>query len=272
MPEKIAPDLKDVAETLLIPLYIRALETKRPDALIRDEKAAGIVERMDCDFSKLRIHGVSEQSTVLRLREFDRMAHQFLGRNPHAAVVHIGCGLDTRFERVDDGQVEWFDLDLPNVIDLRRSLIGGEGERYHLLSGSVFENAWMEALAPYRGRAFLFMAEGVFPYFTETQIKTLVRTLREQFPGAELVLDGISPYVTWVDNLRLALTRVKARLHWSLKHAGDLENWAPGISLEEAWYFLDHPEPRLKGHQWMMRIPFFAKSVGVYRYRLGDRP
>ena len=44
-------------------------------------------------------------------------------RNPQAAVVHLGCGLDTRFERVDNGQVEWFDLDIPDVMALRESLI-----------------------------------------------------------------------------------------------------------------------------------------------------
>jgi O-methyltransferase involved in polyketide biosynthesis len=38
-------------------------------------------------------------------------------------AVHIGCGLDTRFDRVDNGQVVWYDLDLPLVIGLRRKLI-----------------------------------------------------------------------------------------------------------------------------------------------------
>lgn len=70
-------------------------------------------------------------------REIDRYARDFLSRHPEAAVVHIGCGLDSRFERVDNGKVEWYDLDLPDVIELRRKFIGDEGERYHLLDCSV---------------------------------------------------------------------------------------------------------------------------------------
>jgi len=61
---------------------------------------------------------------LLRNREFDRYAQDFLRCHPEAVVVHIGCGLDSRFERVDNGQVEWYDLDLPHVIELRRKLIG----------------------------------------------------------------------------------------------------------------------------------------------------
>ena len=65
-----------------------------------------------------------------------------------------------RFERVDNGLVEWYDLDLPNVIELRRKLIGEQGERYHLLNISVFEPAWLELVRQHCPRPFLFLAEG----------------------------------------------------------------------------------------------------------------
>ena len=67
---------------------------------------------------------VNKVVPLLRNREFDRYAQDFLRCHPEAVVVHIGCGLDSRFERVDNGQVEWYDLDLPHVIELRRKLIG----------------------------------------------------------------------------------------------------------------------------------------------------
>jgi len=190
MSEKTEPNLNDVAETLLITLNTRAIESQRPDAMIKDDKAVAIVAQGDFDHSRLRLQGNDEVSLILRMREFDRQAREFLTRNPDGVVVHIGCGLDTRFERVDNGRVEWFDLDLPQVIALRRNLIGGEMERYRLLSGSVFESAWLEAMAGYLGRPFLFLAEGVLPYFETAQVKSLVLTLRDQFPGAELVCDA----------------------------------------------------------------------------------
>jgi O-methyltransferase involved in polyketide biosynthesis len=136
VPEISTNGLDNVAETLLITLYVRALESQRPDALIKDEKAVALVTQMNYDFSRIKQLRMDEDDKtviVLRNLEFDRYTRDFLNRCPQAAVVHLGCGLDSRFERVDNGQVEWYDLDLPAVADLRRKLIGGEGARHHLL-------------------------------------------------------------------------------------------------------------------------------------------
>ena len=126
MSEMTLQNLSDVAEMLLIPLYIRAVESQRPDALVKDDKAVALVGQMDYCFSRFKFDKYDQVSIILRNREFDRHARDFLARYPQAVVVHIGCGLDSRFERVDNGQVEWYDLDLPQVIELRRKLIGGE--------------------------------------------------------------------------------------------------------------------------------------------------
>ena len=192
MSEIANQNLSGVAETLLIPLYIRAMESQRPDAIIKDEKAVALVRQMDFDPSRI-LAKVDEESwvaAVLRNREFDRHARGFLARWPEAVVVHIGCGLDARFERVDNDKVEWYDLDLPEVIELRRKLIGDEGARQHFLACSVLDNAWLDTVSAHRPRSFLFLAEGVFMYFEEAQVKSLVLTLRERFPGAELVFDA----------------------------------------------------------------------------------
>ena len=114
----VDPALSGVAETLLIPLYNRAMESQRPDAIMKDEKAVALVTQMSYDFAQVRKVRMSEGNKVARImltREIDRYAREFLSRHPEAVVVHIGCGLDSRFERVDNGRVEWYDLDLPDV-------------------------------------------------------------------------------------------------------------------------------------------------------------
>ena len=264
-------NLDDVAETLLIPLYIRAKETQRPDAMLMDEKALEMVKQVDYDFSRIKIQGHDEVALILRMREFDRFARDFLANHPGSTVVHIGCGLDTRFERVDNGRVEWYDLDLSDVIELRRKLIREEGERYHLLSGSVFDYAWMDAVKEKPQRPFLFIAEGVFPYFEEAQIKYLVLTLQKLFPGAELVCDAHTPFVIWADNLQLAFSKIKARLHWGLKHGKDVERWGEGISMLEEWFYFGTDEPRLSAFRWMHNVPLMGKSTGIFHYRLGKQ-
>jgi O-methyltransferase involved in polyketide biosynthesis len=184
----------------------------------------------------------------------------------------LDAGLDSRFERVAErnSQVEWYDLDLPHVIELRRKLIGNERERYHFLACSALEDAWMEAMSALRQRFFLFMAEGVFPYLEEAQVKSLVLRLRDRFPGAELVFDAISPFELWVGNLRLAISKLGARAHWGLRRGQELEGWGGGICLLGEWGFFDDPTPRLAHIRWMRHIPLLARLLRIYHYQLGS--
>ena len=270
MPEKIIQALDGVSETLLMTLYVRARESQRPDGMIRDERAVAMVNQIACDFSRLRMQRHDEVAVIMRMRKFDGQVRNFLARNPDAVVVHIGCGLDTRFERVDDGRVAWFDLDMPDVIELRQKLIRDECDRYHTLSTSVFDDGWMETVDHLKPRPILFLAEGVFPYFEEAQVKSLFIKLRERFPGSELVCDAHTPFVIWADNLHLAFAKIKARLHWSIKQGRDVEGWAEGIRLLDEWNYYEDDESPLKAFRWVRFIPPLAKSSGIFHYRLGS--
>lgn len=269
MSEKISQSLTGVPETLLIPLYQRAQEAQLPDALVRDKKAVEIVRKLDFDPSRFKLQKHDVVALALRIREFDRFACDFLTAHPDGVVVHIGCGLDTRFERVDNGQVEWYDLDLPEVIDLRRQLIGGESGRYHLLPYSVLDPVWIDTVRALYTRPILFLAEGVLPYFEETQVKWLVKNLHTTFTGAELVFDAHAPWVLWGDNLQLKFSKINARLQFALKQGRDVEQWSPGIRLLEEWHYYGTDEPRVRPFRFMYQIALFRNSSGIFRYRLG---
>jgi O-methyltransferase involved in polyketide biosynthesis len=258
-----------VAETLLIALYARALEAQQPAPLIRDDTAVALVERIDYDFARNKLSRLDQVTAIMRVREFDRRTRDFLGRHPEAVVVHIGCGLDTRFERVDNGQVTWYDLDLPEVIALRRQLIA-EGDRRRYLGCSVFDSSWLADVSVHAGRPTLFLAEGVFPYFEEEQVKGLFLTLAARFPGAELVCDAMTPFMVRLHNLELRVLRVGARLRWGLRHGRDPESWGAGIRLLDEWFYFDRPEPRLGATYLMRYLPSLGKGAGIYHYQLGN--
>ncbi len=275
MPETNPKTLTGVAETLLVTLYLRAMASLRPDALIKDEKAVELVSRMSYDFDRVRQIPLSEANKlvlILRNREFDRYARDFLSRCPEAVVVHIGCGLDARFERIAERNslVEWYDLDFPQVIDLRRRLIGDEGERYHLLSCSVFDNSWMDTVSVHCQRPFLFLAEGVFMYFEGAQVKRLVQMLRDHFPGAELVFDAYSPLHVWRHNLQTSNSKLSLHVRWGLWRGQEIESWADGIRLLDEWGLFDRPEPRLNHIRWMRFIESLARTFRIYHFQLGE--
>lgn len=269
MPEKISQSLAGVSETLLMTLYVRARESQQPDAMIHDDKAMEMVARIAGDFARLRMRRHDEIAVIMRMKKFDKHVCEFLARNPEGIVVHLGCGLDTRFERVDNGQVEWFDLDMPDVIELRRKLIDSESTRYHMLAASAFDPGWFAEVDRYKSRPVLFIAEGVLPYFEEAQVQSLFLNLRAHFPGSELACDAHTPFVVWADNLHLALAGVKARLHWKLKNPKDVENWGEGIRLLDEWNYFEEDEPRLTTFRWVRKIPPLAKSSGIFHYKLG---
>jgi methyltransferase (TIGR00027 family) len=279
MSETTNQDLSGVAKTLLITLYIRAVESQRPDALIKDKRAEELVRQLDQESLRKTLaltDDFSRVAVILKGREFDCFAQDFLVRHPDAVVVHIGCGLDTRFGRVDNGRVEWYDLDLPDVIELRRKLVGGEGARHHFLACSVLDSAWLDTVGAHRQRPFLFLAEGVFMYFEEAQVKSLVLTLRNHFPGAELVFDAFSPFMRWAHNFKVSRTGVGAHLHWALKHGQDLERWsdpstllrAGGIRLLDERFPFQYPEPRMRRALQMRLFPFLATAIGIFHYQL----
>ncbi len=274
-----------VSETLLIPLYARAIEQRQAQPLVRDPLAAALMERIDYDWRRIKFAGPDLAANVVRLREFDRFARDFLDKHsrptpagrdsttsqPHATVVHIGCGLDTRFQRLAERnrQVRWFDLDLPDVIALRKQLLP-ESERNRYLACSAFEPAWMDLVDAPGAGPFLFVAEAVLIYFEEAQVKDLLVRMQRRFPGAELVTDGATPLTVRLDNLHLIFTGSAARVRWGLKDPRDVENWSPGIRLLESFYYFDRPEPRMGLPAWFRHIPGVSKGSGIYRYRLGE--
>jgi len=269
MTEKISPSLTGIPETLLIPLFQRAQEAQRPDVMLKDDKAVEIMNTLEFSPTNYKLQQHDVVALVLRVREFDRFTSDFLATHPDGVVVHIGCGLDTRFDRLDNGQVEWFDLDLPEVIDLRRKLIVGEGGRYHLISSSILDPLWIEQVITYRPRPFLFISEGVLPYFEEAQVKWLVGKIKETFPGSDLVFDAHSPWVIWGDNLQLKFSKISARLRFALKNGRDVESWDPGIRMVEEWHYYGTDEPRVRPFHFMYTIPFLRNSTGIFHYQLG---
>jgi O-methyltransferase involved in polyketide biosynthesis len=207
-------------------------------------------------------------------RAFDRYTRDYISRHPDGVVVHIGCGLDTRFERTcseraDASQVEWFDLDLPEVIELRRRYLGEEHQHYHLLACSVLEEAWLEAVKMYSSRPFLFLAETVFIYFTEAQVRSLVLGLCDNVPGAELVFDGWRPFEVWLGNRFLSNSPFAGLMRWGFWRGQELEAWGNGIQLLDEWGFFDQPEPRLDPYRWMAPLFRLFKPMRIFHFQLG---
>ena len=211
MSNAIRVELGPVQETLLIPLLARARETERPGGLLRDPRALEIVRDLNYDFSKWD-DGRSAAGAMLRARMFDRYVEDFLAAHPGGTVVEIGCGLDTRFERVDNGRVRWFDLDLPDTIALRRRFFEDEPRRT-MIAASVLDTDWMDSVQA-TGGPWMFVAEAVLIYLDAADARRAIVALAKRFRGARIAFDWFrwrrdEPYEveSWGESLRLAASK-----------------------------------------------------------------
>ncbi len=262
--------LSGVTETLLLPLVFRAAESQRPDAMLCDPQAVEIVNRIEYDHDRVLKESRDQVTVLMRMREFDRCTRVFLDRYPDAVVVDIGCGLDTRFQRIDNGTVEWYSLDLPEVIALRRQLLE-ETPRRHLLGCSALDFSWMGQVGRPGERAYLCLAEGVLEFFQAVEVRRLVCALRQRFPGAELMFDALTPLMVRLSPvLHPTLRKKRAQIYWGLEDNRELERWGDGIRLLSEWYYFEQPEPRLGAQKLIRWLPGFGRSAKIVRYRLGE--
>lgn len=222
-----AAELGSVQKTLLLPLWGRAVETRKAHPLLIDETAVRIIAAIDYDFAVIarNIGAITQLAWIARSLHTDRTAREFLQRHPDATIVNLGCGLDTTFERVDNGRLRWYDLDFPDVIELRKRLLP-DRERRRLMAGSLLEDAWLGQLEG--GDAVLFIAAGVLYYLQESEVKALLIRLAGAFPGAELVFDACSPRGLKVANQKVIKAGgmdESAMLKWGLRRAKEMGSW-----------------------------------------------
>jgi len=170
-------NLKGVSETLLIPLWARAVETRHSPPIIKDENAVEMMGDIEYDFSKFDGRKMPQVSIAIRTELLDKSTKTFMDRHPDANVINLGCGLDTRFSRLDNGKTHWYDLDLPESIHLRRQFFN-ETDRYKMIAKSVFDYSWIDMIP--NGKHVLIIAE-ILMYFTEQEVNELMDTNGHQF-------------------------------------------------------------------------------------------
>ncbi|MDY6381322.1 MAG: class I SAM-dependent methyltransferase, partial [Bacteroidales bacterium] len=107
-------DLKigDVQETALVTLAIRASETARKNARIKDFMAKKIIDTLGVDVRKYDPF-LSHEGVVARTIMYKNQLNELIIRHPDALCVNLGCGFDDKFVQVDNGKIMWYDVDLP---------------------------------------------------------------------------------------------------------------------------------------------------------------
>ena len=271
---KLRLDLGDIQKTLLLPLWGRAVETQKDKPLLIDRTAVEIIEKIDYDFSTFtgNINEVTRMGWIIRSLHIDKTIKGFLEKHPEATIVNIGCGFDTTFNRVDNGLLKWFDLDMPDVIEARKLLIP-ERVRQKYISSSFLDEGWLETLKPEDN--ILFIAAGVLYYFEENLVKGFFIKIADIFPECKFIFDASSPLgIKMANKMVIKKSGMDERsfLKWGLKKASSLTFWDKRIEVLEEYPFFKEESKMFKNKfivylsdalkmQYMVHIKFIKTGL-----------
>ncbi len=224
-----------VQETLVIPLFGRLVCSERFPELFSDPEAERICDCLDYDFADKRKKMESAAGLFGALevaqRQYDLRCEveAYLKDHPKAAVVNLGCGLDDTFSKVDNGQCRGYNIDLPDVIQVRSDLLPAK-ERENNISYDLNDHGWMDQIDASSGA--VFFAAGVFYYFKTEDVKRLFSKMAKRFPGAVLAFDTCNERgaklmrKTWLKEAGIS----DVNAFFSLEDEAELHGWSDRFS------------------------------------------
>lgn len=249
-------NLSGIPVTALFPLYGRAKETNEKNYLFQDPYAVKMMEQIDFDFSIYENMKATRKNEMLtgiavRTKILDDYTKDFLGKYPDGIVVNIGCGLDTRFFRLDNGKINWIDVDLSEIIKLREKLFE-KIERYKMLAASVLEQNWLNEITVEEGQMVMIIAEGTLMYFEEKQVKVLFNQLIAKFPKAIFCFEVMGSKLQGKVHPSVAVLGIDVKCPWGIEDIESIEAWNPKLKLMKATSLVD---------QYREKWPFINRAV-----------
>ncbi len=260
----------------MLPLWARARETEKDNPVVCDTCAKKIVERLDYDFTQIEEGHMADHQGVWAIRayNFDNIIKEFLAKNCRAVVINIGAGLDTTFQRVDDGSVLWINIDLPDVVAMRQKLIREklipDSKREMTVAKSIFDFTWIDDVAQWtKDRSILFMAAGVLMYFDAREIEILFRKLTETYPSSHVIFDSMSWLPAWGSNKEIKKTMKNSEMDsltlikWHLKKASGLLKLVDTVKIVEEFPMLSRVPSR---NGFTKKQMCQIKIIGLFRF------
>lgn len=280
--EKIDIKINDVSETALLMVLCHALDTRSKNPVLNDKSANKVlcVLQESIGSSNSKMHRIVKKEKIdkglasyicFRARHYDQQVRNHINLYPDATIVNIGCGLDHRFERIDNGEIQFFDIDFPDIINIKKQFVA-ETDRYHHISQSVFDFSWMDRI---QSEHVLFLAEGVFMYCKEEDVRKLFIEIINRFPGSEMHCEMYNS--RWLNNTIAKISEFQQRwlygmgkdaaFKFGIRHGSDLEAWHSNIQCLGEWSVIDTGDRRLGPLRFLRHHDLFRKLFWSVHYQ-----
>ena len=262
-----------VQETLIIPLYARKVCSELYPNLYRDETAVQLIGEIDYDFSEAEkksrslMQRFGSLEVAMRQNDLAFEVRDYLKSHPNAAVVNLGCGLDSTGRSCDNGSCKIYNLDFPDVIAVRNELLPA-GEREENTPCDLNNTEWFSQID----------ASGVFYYFLTEQVKTLVRAMADAFPGGVLVFDAANrTAVKMIAKTWLKSAQIKdVGAYFAVSDAPqEIGAWDSRLRVSSRGYMLgytDLKDPSVSGFfRFLARVGDGMMKMQIVKIRFGGK-
>ncbi|SMP59200.1 class I SAM-dependent methyltransferase [Anoxynatronum buryatiense] len=251
--------LKNEMETLIIPLYGKAKMSEI--GVFNDLYAEAAIDKLDYDYSRLKIQKKTQIMLAIRAKIIDDFAKDFISENPNCLVLHLGCGLDARFMRLGPHIEKWYDLDFPEVIDIKKQLYD-ETENYKYISSSVTDLRWIDGIEVIK-KEVLVIAEGLFMYLCESEIKALFGALKSKFESYTIIFDAYSKRTAKSIKNHPSLKKTGATIKWGVDNPREIEGYTQTVKHMKTLYLTDKNAIEMlpKNYQILFMLAGLFKSA-----------
>lgn len=248
--------LTGVEETLLIPFYARVYGSKHYASYFYDKEALEIFSKIDYDFSKFENGKMSLYGCLARSIILDREVKKFLEKYPNSKCISLGCGFDTRFSRIDNGKIQWFEFDFPGVIALRKQIFSSN-DRVFSCVGNVLEEKIYQEIRQEEENVVIII-EGLLIYFTEEEVKKLFHILKRNFPKATIFAEFSKPFIIKHQKYHDTVKDNMAKFRWGIQNAKEIEKVCPEVKWIGEWNLTEEMRP-FSRYKLFLLAPFLRK-------------
>lgn len=225
MKEKV--NVTGVPETMIQTLYARAKESGKKNPKIRDDMAVEIMSRLDYDFSNTDKDKAMSYGVVARTIVLDEMIEKYLSRHPKSVVVNIASGMDTRCYRMQGKYLRWYNVDLPETMEIRAKFLDEKDPVYQIAASAMDESYTDDIIC--EGEDILVVIEGLSMYLKEEDILDVFSIIEKRFSKAVVMIETMSPFV--VQHVKeKSIEGSNAKFTWGIKNGKLLQKLVPSFT------------------------------------------
>lgn len=258
------PTFNPVEDSLLLTLYCKALDSRLAKPILSDAMADEIVRKLDYDFEQFKVNNNFLRNVALRSKKMDEVAAGFIRHHPDAVGLDLGAGFDTRmFRLAPPATVDWYDVDFPAVIDVRKRVIP-DRPNAHVIGADVTDPDWLNTVP--NDRPAVILADGLMGFLSKDDFVSLLNRLIDHFPTGEMAFNSYTPFAVWASTVVRGTKSVSGLLKFpGVDDPRELETWNPKLKLVRE--ILIAREPEISDYPTGARLynRFMATSVSLSR-------